>query len=118
MEYPLAERQIFTFWDGSATVGVDPLEVQATLLDASQGDLQLECQLAESPSPSGEKARRNVVAAVRQAFGVKPFRSVDGVAEGLTEVECVKLLTAFVEFVALVKKKLREPPSSPPPSPA
>lgn len=119
-EYTDEDRGIFIFWDGKNHIGVDPLQVQKDLMASPDGTNFIhDCRLAELHTPEAAAALTRVVESVRRAFGVAPFRSVNGErVGGLTPRECVALLGQFAAFVEDLRQSFFETPTPPPPTAA
>src|SRR5207248_1369652 len=89
-EYPRRERTIFRYWDGTRQRLGDPLAIHRQLLEVP--GLEETAKVGEVPTVEGVKARGELAAAVRQAFGIAPLE-----AGGLLESECLDLFVRFGE---------------------
>lgn len=129
-------REIFAFHDGDRRRWVDPMAVHQVLdgkgsnwqgllaelsvehaMDGAELSPGLQAEMGKAPQIVSELA-----GLVRAAFGVKALGTrADGRPEGLTDLECLDLLTDYlvwlreVEFDAL---PLSSSPKSGPPSPS
>jgi hypothetical protein len=102
------DRFIFHYKDGGRKRSADPVEVERVLIARLGDDWYQKVASLSKPAPAGvvgadmaevaankEKTRAVVLAAINEAFDVKPYR--DGV--GLTEMHRFALLDGFVRFV-------------------
>lgn len=104
---PAEERRIFRLWDGKEWKFLDPLVIGRTL-DRVCPDLDsllrtLSVKLVGPPGPARDdlkakqhEATEKLVAAAREAFGVKPI-GTDG---GLTEAETITALGDYLQWMA------------------
>ncbi len=98
-------RQIFRFWDGATIRGVDPLHaVRALRADPEYVDTQ-HLPLVDA---GDDDAIRISAAATRRAFGLAEVS-----AGGLSDLECLSVLTQFLKFLLHVKKNTARPRNSP-----
>lgn len=105
-------RGLFSFHDGYRIRTVDPIDV----LSAMEGHKEYRFDLHPQRVLDGEKEAMNItVDAVRQAFGIPPFTAVG--KPGLTQQECLRLLNAFIVYIAS-QKKSTEPIATSSPSTA
>lgn len=130
-----APRSVFEFFDGTAARTADPVAVWYALDEASGAKWQdwLRLIAAEPPPPppgvdvkatlgavaalreSQRKATLDLVAAADRAFGVRGF---DG-SGGLTLVERVALVAAYLEYMGgLAGEAKSHPPTGSPPATA
>ena len=133
--WPQVRREIFAFHDGRRTVHADPLRLlqrmdergewrdfaqrvlAATGVDRAKLSPELAAQASDTPRMVSDLA-----AVVRDVFGVKPVGTgPDGLPEGLTDVECVAVLSDFLVWCADTSEAYRPlalSPARPAPSPA
>lgn len=124
------DRHIFEFWDGSRTWyggkkirRVDPFVAYKATFEfpdfswtRTMAEIAME-PIGDDPAGldlqlSGKLDALKIAAdCCRSALGVKPLDQ-----GGLTDQECVWLLSEFEQFVLGVKKNGRQPPNSPPSS--
>jgi hypothetical protein len=105
-------RGLFSFSDGLRIRSVDPIAI----LNAMEAHPQYRFDLHPARVLEGEKEAMDItVDAVRKAFGIPPFTAPG--RPGLTHQECLRLLTAFRNYVAL-QKKSTEPTATYSPSTA
>jgi hypothetical protein len=96
-------RAVFSFWDGHCVRRCDPMVVIRSLKSHPTFDWSTTPKLLTASNEEiALEAMTLTVDAVRTAFSIDP-PNVDGV--GLTELECVDLLSAFVGYLGTVKKK-------------
>lgn len=96
-------RAVFSFWDGHCVRRCDPMVVIRSLKSHPTFDWSTTPKLLTSSNEElALEAMSLTVDAVRTAFAIAP-PNADGV--GLTELECVDLLSAFVGYLGTVKKK-------------
>ncbi len=103
----LSDRFIYTFWDGSRTRKIDPMEVQNTLNTIPDFDLDLDFKMATAeliPDKEKAKALQRVISAIRKAFGIEPY--CDSPESGLTGGECMSVFVDFAQFIDELKKRL------------
>lgn len=116
-------RAIFRYHDGLRTRFGDPSAHYRALLEHPRFDWAVHPLLIEVPIPVGEDPARVKAAekvslealgitadAVREAFDVPPVA-----AGGLTELECVRLLAAYADYLVAVKKNISGRQISPEP---
>lgn len=115
------KREIFRFFDGREQKYADPLRllgqldnypewrdyVQAAVVsvtvDAAKLSPQLAAQVADKPKLIG-----NIAAIAQEVFDVKPLGTgPDGKPVGLTDVECVGLLSDFMLWCAATSEAYR-----------
>ena len=97
--YEPEERHIYSYFDGTKVRKVDPM----LLYKAKRRkwtDITIAWKLAGSISSQAMKGQENLILLIRQVFDVKPLDE-----GGLTEVECVELLTHFVKYCDELQKK-------------
>ena len=103
-------RGLFAFHDGFRIRTLDPIDV----LNAMEAHKEYRFDLHPQRVRDGEKEAMDItVDAVRQAFGIPPFTAVR--RPGLTQQECLRLLNAFVVYIA-TQKKSTEPIATSSPS--
>lgn len=101
-------RAIFSFWDGSSQRSVDPMVVYRALQQHPRFNWSVHPVLIDT----GDLDALNVTAdAVRFAFDIPGFAF-----GGLTEAECVTLLTQFVVYLDALKKSGSPAPILPEPT--
>lgn len=106
--YSTTERAIYRYTDGSKMVTADPLVLVRKLMEI-QPELAVDIKVAHSPSKDNLKAHVEMIAKLRNLFGVKPIE--DG---GLTESQLLDLFNHFLEYIDAVKKN--SPNSATPPA--
>lgn len=106
-------RNVFEFWDGSRKRRIDPMVAIRRIKEHPEFDWATTPKLIDSTVDAyAMEAYALTADAVCKAFGVKLF---DG-ETGLTEAECVALLTQFVSWLTVTKKKVSSSPISSPPT--
>lgn len=117
------EVRIYKFHDGVSVRAVDPLAVLRKLQAVPGLSLETDLALASASEAGGEfavegeRAIERLVGATRDVFGVKPIElNAAGEPVGLTETECLRLLTNFGHFVAQLQESSRPLANSPPPT--
>lgn len=99
------QRQIFRFWDGKRIRAADPLHV----LRALRADPEYTDTEHLKPAANGDDdARRIVASATRRAFGLAEL--ADG---GLSDLECLAILSQFLHWTRYLKKNTARPQNSP-----
>lgn len=102
-------RAIFRFWDGSMDRAADPMVIYRALVEHPEFDWEKTPELIEiDDARIASDATRIEAAAVRQAFGVPSL--AEG---GLTEAECVQLLTQFTLWLGQKKSSSSPSPTLP-----
>ena len=111
--YHPRERNVFTYFNGTRRVRVDPLVLWNQIM-AVGPSLSIDLKVARSASKDAAKADTNAVATIRKLFGIAPL--VGGLElppEGsLTGQECCELLDAFLVYCERAKKKWNKPATS------
>lgn len=108
------DRDIFQFWDGSALKWADPITIHRKLGEAG-GDWEgLVKSLGTAQTMQGRKDLSPAIAGqmndvpgmigelaeiVRKAFDCSPLTTISGKPVGLTDTECLGLLTAFLTWL-------------------
>jgi hypothetical protein len=93
-------RGVFRFFDGRRWRTVDPLTTARAFLSHPKFDWDETPQLLVVPRATEQLTTVQVIdAAVREVFQIPPFA-----AGGLTELECVDLLSKFRQYLGNVKK--------------
>ena len=121
----LTQRTFGPFWNGSANVYADPLEVHRLLEKATKSRVNLLCRNAQHKGPEDAEgdddetlenkalaramsdaiafpAIEELLAATREAFGLTPFDPATGT--GATTRDCWAVLNAYFDFNAEQKK--------------
>lgn len=118
-----SERQIYRFHDGTRERRVDPIVILRRLNAvpglALDDDLALAAVSDKGPeyAVEAEKATARLVAAARAAFGLPTPADPESVdVEGLTESECLMLLTHFGNYLGGLAESSRPLSSGEPPS--
>jgi hypothetical protein len=94
------DRKLFVFFDGRRKRRCDPFVVCRALFDAKDFDWDETPKLLNTGhSPTQLIAFQKIGIAVRAAFDVPTVET-----GGLSEIECLELLTAFREYLGNVKK--------------
>lgn len=94
------KRDFFRFFDGSRWRAVDPLPIARALFSHSKFDWDETPKLLRSGQATIEIQAAEIIAkAAREVFRIKPAEQ-----GGLTELECVDLVTAFQDYLGNVKK--------------
>lgn len=107
--YVPRERLLYGYWAGEycwhlgmfrskKITWVDPIDLYKRIM-ASGPELAIDVAVATSPSKDAMKAYGNVIAKIREVFGVKA--QSDG---GLTETETANLLEHFFLYCDRIKK--------------
>lgn len=91
-------RNIFRYWDGQTYRSGDPIQIMLAIHGHETFVPERDGPLADEGDP---QAIQNLVAAVREAFGVRPLGEL-----GLTDLECCQLYVVFSSWIEEVKKKL------------
>ena len=95
---PQSDRDIFTFWDGSAEQALDPLPVWYKLWQTEDID-----SIFKRAANNELEAVEEMVQLARSLFGLPAY---DAVTEtGLTELESQKVLLDFLQYCNELKKK-------------
>lgn len=92
-------KQIFQFWDGQSWRYADPMVIVRGLQDHPTFNWERDPVLVSTGDLSALKVCAD---AVRDVFGVTPFDGSTG--KGLTEGECLGLLSEFSAYLGAVKK--------------
>jgi hypothetical protein len=108
-DYPERQRMIFHYWDGQQDRAGDPLAIQRRLMTTA--DLVETAKVADVPTPDGAKAKGELIAVTREAFGVPPFES-----GGLLDTECLELFVRFGTFLKELEADQRPLRSGPTPT--
>lgn len=120
MPFSPSERAIYRFHNGTEVVAVDPLavlrKIEAVDGLALKEDLQIAAAEGEEFQADANAAVGRLVAAAREALGVKPFAEVQGKQWGLTDSESLALLVDFVTFVGGLAREAVPFASSPAPT--
>lgn len=113
----LAERGIFVYWDGQKKRNGDPLAIARILREdpefiyerhmAEMSILEKSPNITSDDAETALEALRISSAAARRAFALPSFE--DG---GLSEAECIGLLSSNAEYSFLLKKNGNGPPTS------
>jgi hypothetical protein len=100
--FSAAERQVFAYFNGLATVYGDPMRVLRAMLAAFDGDPNPTIEQMDSPEPTlWVPAAERMVAAVREVFGMAPFDPATG--QGATDADCLAALQAWQGWMAAKK---------------
>lgn len=128
---PFADRDIFEYWDGTATRHADPLVLQRELDKAGGenwtqllGMLKLGSGIAVDVAKIGlEQAKANkkhandaaaeLVSIVRSAFQIEPFKHHGKSPSGLTDSECLDLLVDYFFYMQDLEEEATPSPSLP-----
>ena len=118
-----SERCIYHFHDGSRWREVDPLRVQVLLYEDPEFDhnLKLATLTVEHPGAQAQarQAFLSLTATIRRSFGVEEFNTDEASRRrGLTDAECLALLSHYSQFMGELKKKAGIADSLTPPSAA
>lgn len=105
-----SERRIYRYFDGKDVVHADPMVLWSKLMEKAP-ELNIDLALARSVSKEREKGRRGAVSKVRGVFDVLPYDG--GTKTGLTDAECMMLMSHFMDYMGAVKKNGQDPPTSP-----
>jgi hypothetical protein len=110
-------RRIFRYFDGRQYRWADPLVSNRALEKAGDwftlvGSLRAERQfsaddLGPALATDTDTVIEELAGIVREAFNVKPVGTADGKPEGLTDLECLRLLGDFVAFLKDVEEAWR-----------
>lgn len=103
-------RRLFAFNDGQRKRSVDPLAVWCSLQDDPAFVLERDLYLVDQGNVN---AIRVTTAAVRRAFGLSAWSEESG---GLTEAECIALLSLYLDYMSALKKNTSGQPTSPLPT--
>lgn len=122
---PFSERAraIFKYWDGVSWKWIDPFEVQRSL-DKHGGKNWMELwsgmslgggvELDKMSGPirtavfdSYKQSALNLANLVRLAFHIIPLRSDNGKPIGLSDTECLHLLTDFFVWLSALEEEFR-----------
>lgn len=116
-DLPVRERQIFFYWDGTHQRAIDPMVAYRGLMTHDKFNAQVHPDLA---AEGDLESLQIIVGAVRDVFGVSPFRSSfqnklgDTLpSDGLTESETADIMRQFLDYCGNVKKNGNPPPISP-----
>ena len=101
------ERRIFAYFDGQQVRKADPIVLYKELM-ARGPEIDISRKVAASESKDALKAHGDLVALIREVFGVQTLAG-----GGLTDPEVVDLLDYFLGYVEDVKKKCPSPLTSP-----
>jgi hypothetical protein len=93
-------RLLFRYWDGSRYVSADPFVIFRALVNTDKFDPDSDIKDLQIPDAKIIVKKISYIAeGVREIFNVPAFEK-----GGLSELECVKLLTQFSDFMEAVKK--------------
>jgi hypothetical protein len=101
-------REIFRFWDGQRITSRDPMVLWIDLKNDPEFLLERHPKLIDA---GDDEAIKLGVRAVQRVFGVKAMEH-----GGLTHLESINLLGAFLDYMAGLKKSTSPTPTSPAPS--
>lgn len=99
--YKPRHRLIYSYWDGSRIVHVDPMTLYKKVM-AKGPEISIAIKIANSPSKSAPQGHEDVLKNVRDIFEVVPWDPKKGT--GLTESEAFELLDHFLSYCDNVKK--------------
>ncbi|VTS08565.1 hypothetical protein [Tuwongella immobilis] len=109
-----SEKEIYRYWDGRQWQNADPIRIQLKLVeiggdnwtDMLQGLRALQAsKLPLTPAMQAQRLKQGLLALAdvaelaRKVFGVQPYGMEKGKAVGLTEAECLGLITDFLDWV-------------------
>jgi hypothetical protein len=109
IDYSRRERMIFPYSDGTRNRRGDPLAIHRQLVLSA--DLDEIAKVAAVPTLEGVKARGELVATTRRAFGIRPLEE-----GGLLDAECLDLFVRFGAFMKKLEADSRPLPSGPTPT--
>lgn len=95
------EREIYKIFDGKELRCWDPLVLYKRLRQRG-GDISTDIRVASLPMKKSAEAHDSLIRNIRWVFEVKPFEE-----GGLSEIECLELLTHFWEYISTIKKNSR-----------
>lgn len=104
--YTVRQRLIYSYFDGERQVRADPMELYKRVM-AVGPELDIDMKVSRSPSKDAPKAHSEMIAKVRDIFGLKPFEQ-----GGLTQLEALRLLDHFMNFCGVQKKSSSGPATS------
>lgn len=114
-----SERFIYTYFDGKEDRRVDPLELYSKVIanwnvlrtdsNIAQSKLSAEVKLGNSGKTIAQQAYENLLAKIREIFGVAPLAK----DSGLTERETLDLFDHFLVYVERIKKNSPDLPTTP-----
>lgn len=111
------ERKIFRYSNGSRTVGIDPLVALRGLtahpkfiMDRHLRDLEHDDQQIQ------DEAVIVCLGASRDVFGLDAWAEKHGHEVGVTDIEALKVLYDFVEYIGTLKKNGDSPATPQPPT--
>lgn len=119
------QKDVFQYWNGSATVFADPMAVHRELTLALDGNPQAVLEKLEKdeqgeyrqPLPVALQALGKLLAAVRQVFQMPAIAPATG--EGATDDECLAAVNAYLAWADQKKtRRAGSPTCSPPTAPA
>lgn len=106
-------RSIFAYWDGARTRRVDPMAVWQALTDHPRFDWETTPKLIDLPGDSKADRKLSMESLALTAEAVRLAFDLPDVEEGgLTQWECVGLLTQFVGYLEGLKKSTGRTPTS------
>ncbi|MCE9563185.1 MAG: hypothetical protein K8U57_14170 [Planctomycetes bacterium] len=95
---PPPPRCLFPFWDGQHWRTVDPHLTRDTLFRIRPDVVELMTDLMTGDEADARIAEHFLLTATREAFGVEQFDGTNSEPRGLTVVETLGLLKAFLTF--------------------
>jgi len=107
--YDPGERLIYSYFDGTKTVRVDPIVLHRKIM-AKAPELDNDIKAAECPVPNSftEIARKSLLKNLREIFSVRELDQEGG----LTETETTDLFSHFMNFCHEQKKNTSPTPTS------
>ena len=129
MQYQDADKRIFRYHDGAGEVHADPLELSLGIMTrmVNADELTRRIKAVKPGSDDLEAvaaaaaATRELVAGIRDVFGLAPFDPKTGA--GATAGHALAVWDRFQDFARALKKNTgpsptTAPPTTPPPGPA
>lgn len=100
--YSPRERLIYHYFDGTKMIRADPLVLWRRVSDVGP-ELSNDIQVAESISKNAKKAQQEVIQKLCKIFGVKELDQEGG----LTETDITRLFYHFMNYMDVLKKKVK-----------
>lgn len=98
-----SKRQIFKYHDGMRTRFADPIVVLRAIVSHAKLDPEVHFTQFESEDTNLQSEAGAILAeATRDIFGIRPFS--EQCPNGLTELETLDVLYAFVDYAETLKK--------------
>lgn len=106
---PSRNKNIFRYWDGTKTVGIDPIQAFRALDAHPEFDFESIGMRVEM----GDMDAIDICCrAAQDVFHVRPWSMIDGKESGLSQHEILGLVARFLEYVVELKKNIALCPTS------